>query len=93
VLRLCLHLPRCLCYQISLEENLQLREDLKAANLDIENYKAAVQQLLDQIEDLEEQRSTLEGDMARSETARRVLEREVEKVRLRVCSRTCHRRD
>ncbi len=65
---------------ISLEENLQLRDDIRDLTVDVDNHKAAVQQLTDYIFQLESQRMQMETDLSASQAAKRVLERDLAKV-------------
>ena len=60
---------------------MQLREDVKDLTIDVENHQKAVQQLTDHVFELESQRVQLETDLAAAEAAKRILQRDVEKVR------------
>jgi predicted nucleic acid-binding Zn-ribbon protein len=86
----CIRVLVCVC-ACRLEENAQLREDLRDATMDVENHKAAVAQLTDHVFELESQRVHLETELAATAAARAIADRDLAKVRacVRACVRVC----
>ena len=64
------------------DENMQLREDLKGAHMDIESYKQAIHELLGRLEEEEAQREGLEHARYELEAQKRDLLRELGAVRM-----------